>query len=107
MAWRRACGRTDVDDGEAMQTEWEPPVAVFNVDREFFALADTCTHDESSLADGYVDGDIVECAWHFAKFSIRTGAVLSPPATRPVCAYQVRITGDDVMVDVPESGESA
>ncbi|WP_432842215.1 non-heme iron oxygenase ferredoxin subunit [Dactylosporangium sp. CA-092794] len=87
--------------------ETEPPVAVFNVDGEYFAIDDTCTHDQSSLADGYIDGDVVECAWHFAKFSIRTGVVLSPPATRPVCAYRVQLRGDDVMVDIPQPEEPA
>lgn len=102
MAWLRACGRDEVDEGDALRVETDPPIAVFNVDGEFYATSDTCTHDESSLADGYVDGDRVECSWHFAKFCIRTGAVLSLPATVGIATYPVKLAGDDVMVDVPD-----
>lgn len=83
-----------------MQVETVPPIAVFNVDGEYFAIDDTCSHDKSSLADGYIDGDRVECSWHFAKFCIRTGAALTPPATVPVSTYEVRVDGDDVMIHV-------
>lgn len=102
MTWLRACSVEDLEDGDAVQVEVEPPIAVFNVEGAYYALNDTCTHDKSSLADGYIDGDQVECAWHFAKFSIKTGEVLSPPATVPLCTYQVRVEGDDVMVHVSD-----
>lgn len=102
MVWKRACGRDEIEDGEGLQMATEPPIAVFNVAGEFYATADTCTHDASSLADGYVDGDVVECAWHFAKFCLRTGEVLSPPATTPVQTYPVKVLDEDVLVDVPE-----
>ncbi|MFJ2633804.1 bifunctional 3-phenylpropionate/cinnamic acid dioxygenase ferredoxin subunit [Streptomyces sp. NPDC087422] len=102
MPWIRACSVDELDDGDALQMPTVPPVAVFRADGEFFALNDTCTHGKSSLADGYVDGDQVECAWHFAKFDLRTGSVLSPPASLPLCTYQVKLDGDDVMVEIPE-----
>lgn len=100
MPWIRACSVDDLDDGDALQLPTVPPVAVFNVEGEYFALDDTCTHGQSSLADGYVDGDQVECAWHFAKFDIKSGAALTPPASIPLCTYKVRIDGPDVMVAV-------
>ncbi|WP_432992519.1 bifunctional 3-phenylpropionate/cinnamic acid dioxygenase ferredoxin subunit [Dactylosporangium sp. CA-233914] len=102
MPWIRACSVAELDDGDALQLNTTPPIAVFNVEGEFFALNDTCTHGQSSLADGYVDGDQIECAWHFAKFDIRTGAVLTPPATIPLCTYKVRVEGSDVMVEMPD-----
>jgi 3-phenylpropionate/trans-cinnamate dioxygenase ferredoxin component len=100
MTWVRACDVNDVNDGEAIQLQTEPLIAIFNVGGEYFAIDDTCTHDKYSLADGYIDGDQVECSWHFAKFCIRTGAVLSPPATESVRVYAVRIDKSDVLVDV-------
>jgi len=84
MTWVRACAASDVADGEAVVVERAPlpPIAVFNIDGEFFATDDTCTHDSYSLADGYIDGAVVECPLHMAKFDIRTGKVLSLPANR-------------------------
>jgi 3-phenylpropionate/trans-cinnamate dioxygenase ferredoxin component len=102
MAWVRACDIADIADGEAMQLNTEPVIALFNVDGEYFAIDDTCTHDHSSLAEGYIEGDQVECSWHFAKFSLKTGDVLSPPAVEPVRAYKVRVSGSDVLVEVPD-----
>jgi nitrite reductase/ring-hydroxylating ferredoxin subunit len=106
VTWTKACSTTDIEEGEGYQLdppgEGTGPIALFNVDDEFFAIDDTCTHDESSLADGYVDGDVVECAWHFAKFCIRTGEVLSLPATCPVATYPVKVEGAHVFVDLPD-----
>ena len=77
----------------------EPPIAVFNVDGEFYAVDDTCTHEAFSLADGYVLGDVVECAYHMAKFNIRTGKVLSPPAYRDLACYDTKVEDGGVYVD--------
>jgi 3-phenylpropionate/trans-cinnamate dioxygenase ferredoxin subunit len=100
VTWIRACSIDELDAGDAVQLDVEPPIAVFNVDGEYFALDDTCTHDKSSLADGYVEGGQVECSWHFAKFCIRTGSALTRPATVAVGTYDVRVDGDQVLVDV-------
>jgi nitrite reductase/ring-hydroxylating ferredoxin subunit len=98
--WIRACGVDEVAPGEAVAVPLSPPVAVFNVDGEFYCTDDTCTHAESSLADGYIDGDIVECAFHFAKFSIKEGTALTAPAFEPLKTYEVRVTDGEVFVNV-------
>lgn len=100
MSRLRVCRTDELEPGDAVRVENEPPIAVFNVDGEFFATTDTCTHDESSLADGYVDGDIVECAWHMAKFCVRTGEVLSAPATVNLRSYSVDVVDDEIFVTV-------
>jgi 3-phenylpropionate/trans-cinnamate dioxygenase ferredoxin component len=104
MPWTRVCHRNDVEDGEAIQVRLPslPAIAVYNVEDDFYATADTCTHDESSLADGYVEGHVVECAWHFAKFCLKTGNVLSPPATVGLRIFPIKVEGDDVFVEVPD-----
>lgn len=99
MAWTRACSVDEVAPGEAMVMPTEPAIAVFNVDGEFLATADLCTHGQSSLADGYIDGDVVECAWHFAKFCLRTGKVLALPATIPLATYATKCEDGVVYVD--------
>ncbi|MEY2430560.1 MAG: 3-phenylpropionate/trans-cinnamate dioxygenase ferredoxin component [Acidimicrobiaceae bacterium] len=100
MAWLRACAVDELEPGEAIVVESEPPVAVFNADGEWLATLDTCTHDQSSLADGYVDGAVVECSWHFAKFCLRTGKVLAPPATEGISTFQTKVEDGVVYVDV-------
>lgn len=75
-------------------------VAVFNVDGQFYAIADICTHDDGPLADGELNGHIIACPRHGATFDIRTGDVLSFPAVTPVPSYQVKVEGDDVLVSL-------
>ena len=73
-------------------------VAVFNLDGEYFAIEDVCTHDGGILTGGPVDGDQVVCPRHGARFSIRTGAALTPPAFEPVAKLPVRVAGGIVEV---------
>ena len=73
-------------------------VAVFNLDGEYFAIEDVCTHDGGILTGGPVDGDQVVCPRHGARFSIRTGAALTPPAFEPVSKLPVRVAGGIVEV---------
>jgi 3-phenylpropionate/trans-cinnamate dioxygenase ferredoxin component len=74
----------DIPPGEAVRVEAEVPIAVFNVDGELFAIDDTCTHQDASLADGWVEGCAVECPLHAACFDLRTGMPSGPPAKAPV-----------------------
>jgi 3-phenylpropionate/trans-cinnamate dioxygenase ferredoxin subunit len=74
-------------------------VAIFNVDGEYFAIEDRCTHDDGPLAEGTLDGYIIECPRHGACFDIRTGKVLSPPALVDVPSYKVRLQGDEIQID--------
>jgi 3-phenylpropionate/trans-cinnamate dioxygenase ferredoxin subunit len=73
-------------------------VAVFNIDGEFYALADICTHDGGTLADGTVEGYEIECPRHGARFDIRTGKVMAPPAYEDVTVYPVRVDNGRVQV---------
>jgi 3-phenylpropionate/trans-cinnamate dioxygenase ferredoxin subunit len=73
-------------------------VALANVDGEFFAFDDTCTHEEASLSEGELFGDTVECPLHGAAFNVRSGAVESFPATQPVATYPVRVVDGQVQV---------
>lgn len=75
-------------------------VAVFNVDGQYYAIRDVCTHDDGPLADGELDGYEIECPRHGARFDIRDGRVTAPPAVRPVPFYPVRVEGDEVQIEV-------
>jgi nitrite reductase/ring-hydroxylating ferredoxin subunit len=99
MAWKKVCRADQIADGAALQIEGENPLAVFRVGEEFFATDDTCTHAKFSLAEGYVEGDEVVCALHEARFCLRTGRVLTPPATVPLRTYPVRVEGGEVFIE--------
>ncbi len=69
-------------------------IALFKVSGEnagVFAIEDVCTHDDGPLAEGFVDGEVIECPRHGAKFNIKTGAVVRMPAVAPVRTFEVRV----------------
>jgi nitrite reductase/ring-hydroxylating ferredoxin subunit len=100
MAWKRVCKAAEVADQSGRRIDGANPIAIFRSGSEFFATDDTCTHAKFSLADGYVEGDEVVCALHDARFCLRTGRVLGPPATVALKTYPVRVEGDDVLIDL-------
>jgi 3-phenylpropionate/trans-cinnamate dioxygenase ferredoxin subunit len=75
-------------------------IAVFNINGDFFAIDNMCTHEEASLAEGEISGHEVTCPLHGAKFDVRTGEVLGPPAYDDVACYAVRVVGADIEVDL-------
>jgi 3-phenylpropionate/trans-cinnamate dioxygenase ferredoxin subunit len=73
-------------------------IGVANVDGEFYAFADVCTHDGGPVAEGELDDYQIECPRHGARFDIRTGAVKLLPAVTPIPIYPLRVEGDSIQV---------
>jgi len=75
-------------------------VAVCNVGGKLYAIDDVCTHDGGPLDQGVLEGKLVECPRHGAKFDVTDGRAVVLPAVRPVRTYPVEVDGDDVRVSV-------
>ena len=73
-------------------------VLLVNVDGTFYALSDVCGHQRAVLSKGRLEGCVVECPLHFARYDVRTGALLSGPVAEDVPVYEVRVEGDTVYV---------
>jgi 3-phenylpropionate/trans-cinnamate dioxygenase ferredoxin component len=92
MPWLPIAPAESIPPGDFAQTEVDGAlVAVFNVRGEFYAIADLCTHDGGGLTGGAVEEDVVICPRHGARFSLRTGEALTPPAYEPVRTYETRV----------------
>ena len=96
---------SDIPPGEALRVDTDeldgisPPIAVFRADDgEVFALDDTCTHQDASLADGWLEGTKVECPLHSSCFDLRTGAVDAPPARVGVRAHHTEVSDGQIWV---------
>lgn len=101
MGWMRVADTSEIAPGERGVYEVDGTfVALFNVGGEFFAIADICTHDGGPLAEGELRDQAIVCPRHGARFDVRTGEVISFPATEPVPAYPVRIRGGKVEVEL-------
>ena len=91
-------------EGELRPGKWRvadvdgTQIVVFNLDGEYFAIEDVCTHDGGQLTGGHVEGDQIVCPRHGARFCIRTGEALSAPAYEPTATFPVRVEDGEVQV---------
>jgi len=97
----RVCTVDELGVNEAARfvVEGVPIAVVKDAAGDIFAIGDTCTHGDISLAEGFVEDDTLECWAHGSKFSLRTGKPLTLPAYEPVPVFKVEIEGGDVLID--------
>jgi 3-phenylpropionate/trans-cinnamate dioxygenase ferredoxin subunit len=96
-----ACSLDALPPGGSFRLDIDPPVAIFRTeDGEIYAIDDTCSHQEASLSDGWLDGCEVECPLHSSRFDLRTGRVDAPPAQRPVRTHRVVVEDGSVYVEL-------
>jgi len=96
----RVCATGELPPGEVTRVEVDGlPIAVVNLEGTFYALADTCSHEEASLSLGEIDDDCIECPKHGAQFHIPTGEARSLPATKPVATFAIEVADGDVFVE--------
>jgi naphthalene 1,2-dioxygenase system ferredoxin subunit len=97
--WVRAASRSDLPEGEVLGVEIAGrSLALYDVEGEVFATDNICTHAYARLSDGWLDGDLIECPLHAARFNVRTGRVLDPPATEDLKSYPVRVIEGEIQV---------
>jgi naphthalene 1,2-dioxygenase ferredoxin component len=97
--WIRASARSDLAEGEVIGVEVAGrSIALYDADGSLFATDNICTHAYACLSDGWLDGEVIECPLHAARFDIRTGKVLDPPATEDLKTYSVRVVDDEIQV---------
>ncbi|NPA06460.1 MAG: non-heme iron oxygenase ferredoxin subunit [Chloroflexi bacterium] len=79
--------------------EWD--VVAINIDGQIFVLEDRCTHEDLPLGEGELEDYILTCPYHGARFDVRTGAVVSPPATEPLLTFPVRVRDGRIAIGLP------
>jgi 3-phenylpropionate/trans-cinnamate dioxygenase ferredoxin component len=100
----RVCPLSALPPGEALRVDAEPPIAVFHTEEgEIFAVDDTCTHQDASLADGWLEGCEIECPLHASKFNLRTGEVDAPPAKRPIRTHTVHVEDEHICLELSDA----
>jgi nitrite reductase/ring-hydroxylating ferredoxin subunit len=97
--WIRIASLAEVPEGGTRSVTVDgEPICLYNLGGTICATQDTCTHADASLADGYIDGELIECPMHQATFDIRTGKAMSPPATEDLRVYEVDVDGSDIRI---------
>ena len=99
--WIDVCAEGELNPGERKIVSTDTvEIAVFNLDGELFAIEDVCTHDGGELATGRCEGDQIICPRHGARFCIRNGKALTPPAYEDIETFPVRIEQGLIQVDI-------
>src|SRR5215207_8570928 len=76
----------------------EEPICLINLEGEFYALNDCCTHEEASLSDGEIIGDEIECPLHGGAYEIRTGQPAAFPVVVPATMYDVKVEDGTILI---------
>ncbi len=103
MAFKILAKTDQVEEGKILVVKTKfMNIAITKLNGEILAFEDMCTHDGEEISCGNLEGAVITCPRHFAKFNIKTGAVLARPATEPLAVFQVKVTGNDVEVDMED-----
>lgn len=102
MGFVTVASRSELPDGSVLGVELDGVrLCLAHCEGEVYAFQDNCTHRDFPLSNGELDEECaITCEWHGARFDVRTGAVLTPPATWPVRVYACQFEGDEIQVDL-------
>jgi 3-phenylpropionate/trans-cinnamate dioxygenase ferredoxin component len=93
---------TDIPPGQRLFVDIdELSIVVFNLAEKFYAIADTCSHDNHPLGEGELEGLEIICPRHGARFDIRDGKAISLPAIVDIPSYPVRVNSGEIEVGIP------
>ena len=100
----RVANGEDLQPGQRLWHEFEDDtVVVFNVDGEYYCIADVCSHDGGPLEDGELIKCEIECPRHGGRFDLRTGKPTAMPAVEAIPSYQVKVEDGGIYVESPDS----
>ena len=98
----KVANKKDLGSGRAIAvTVKDKTIAVFNIDGQFYAIDDACSHAGGPLSEGEVNGTIVTCPWHGATFDVTTGEPLNGIASDSLGRYPVVVEGEDIKIQIP------
>lgn len=92
MSWIDAGPAEDLADGQTKSLAvGRRMLAVVHSGGTYYAIEDICTHDGAQLTGGELEGDEIVCPRHGARFCLRTGEALTPPAYEPVRVFETKL----------------
>jgi len=82
-----------------VKPELPVPLALIKIGEDVYCIDDTCSHEPTSLSDGWLEDFEVECPLHESRFDIRTGKPDCPPARHSIRTHSVVVIDDMVCVE--------
>ena len=101
MAWHPVCKIADLNPDDVTPFDVNgTAVAVCLVEGQAHAFHDLCSHEAVALADGFLEGSEIECPLHGARFCVKTGKCLTPPATEDIAVYLTKVEDGTLFVNL-------
>jgi nitrite reductase/ring-hydroxylating ferredoxin subunit len=95
------CAAADIAPGSVKSFDiGDQKVAVYNLDGTFYATDAICTHAFADLADGILEGEIIECTLHFGAFNVKTGKAVQAPCFTDLKTFKTEVRDGQVFVDL-------
>src|SRR6476619_2664025 len=102
------CAAADLPPGNVKSFEvGDEIVAVYNIDGTFYATEARCTHATADLADGILEGDVIECSLHFGAFHVPTGKAVQAPCFIDLKTFRTEVKDGQVLVDLEAPAATA
>ncbi|MEM2081722.1 MAG: Rieske (2Fe-2S) protein [Candidatus Bathyarchaeia archaeon] len=99
MNFEKAALRNEIPAGKMKSVEVSGiSILLANINGEYYAIGNKCTHRGCKLSNGVLEGYNVKCPCHKSVFNVKTGEVVHGPASKPEPTYDVKIEGEQILV---------
>jgi nitrite reductase/ring-hydroxylating ferredoxin subunit len=108
MAETNVCAAADVPPDSVISREVGGQlVAIYNIGGTFYATEGRCTHGLANLADGMLDGNTIECSFHFGAFDVPSGKATQSPCFIALKTYKIEVRDGQVFIDLDQPAPTA
>jgi nitrite reductase/ring-hydroxylating ferredoxin subunit len=108
MAEVNVCAAADVPENSVISREvGEELVAIYNIGGSYYATEGRCTHGLANLADGMIEGEEIECSFHFGKFHVPSGKPTESPCFIALKTYKTEVRDGQVFIDLDQPAPTA
>ncbi|AER57618.1 Rieske (2Fe-2S) domain protein [Pseudoxanthomonas spadix BD-a59] len=99
LDWQRVASICDFGEEDVLCVQaGSRRLALYNVNGEFHATDDMCSHGKASLCEGFLEGYLIECPLHQGLFDVRDGSPAGTPVTEGINSYLVQVDGEEILV---------
>ncbi len=108
MAEVNVCAAADVPENSVISREvGDELVAIYNIGGSYYATEGRCTHGLANLADGMIEGEEIECSFHFGKFHVPSGKPTESPCFIALKTYKTEVRDGQVFIDLDQPAPTA
>ena len=99
--WHTAAQTVDIQPGQMKRVVIDGrKILIANAEGTYYAVDDTCSHEDFSLSYGCLDGDMIKCSLHGSRFSLKTGEPQDEPADEPINTYELKLENNNILVKI-------